>query len=225
MENPCHTNLCSVLTVKTVTCPDHDTIVAAFEHASPAQCTADERAAMDYFLNYVLPCFDINLAKKWLHGTTTHQLLFGDNYVYYVAFALNLTSKFLDPGNVLYNASLIDGNGDPVPVTENPQQPKKKRRKKAVTKKDGPEIEADYYKHVNLVKMAMDQPGFTERMAAWDHELCQKRSAENTNLDGITAANRVSTMHATMENSSRTHHQENVWDVSSGEACLCCWGK
>jgi hypothetical protein len=82
MENPCHTNPYSVLTKTTVTCPDHDTIVAAFEHASPAQCTTDERAAMDYFLNYVLPCFDNNLAKKWLHGTTTHQLLFGENYVY-----------------------------------------------------------------------------------------------------------------------------------------------
>ena len=83
---------------------------------------------MDYFLNYVLTCFDINLAKKWLHGTTTHQLLFGENYVYDVAFALKLTSKFSDPGNVLYNAGLVNDNGDPVPATENPQQPKKKRR-------------------------------------------------------------------------------------------------
>jgi hypothetical protein len=49
---------------------------------------------MDYFLNYVLPCFDINLAKNWLHGTTTHQLLFRENYVYDVAFALNLTSNW-----------------------------------------------------------------------------------------------------------------------------------
>jgi hypothetical protein len=161
-------------------------------------------------IGYVLPCFDNSLAKKWLHGTTTHQLLFGENYVYNVAFSLNLTSKFSDPGNLLYNAGLVDDNEDPVPATENPQQPKKKRRKKAVTKKDGPEIKADYYKRVNLVKMAMEQPGFTERMAAWHHELCKKCSTKNTNLDGITAANRVSTMHATMENTSRTHSKETA---------------
>jgi hypothetical protein len=81
---------------------------------------------MDYFLNYVLPpCFDNNLAKKWVRESTTHQLLFGETYVYDVAFALNLTSKILDPGNVRYNAGLVDENGDPVPATENPQQPKK----------------------------------------------------------------------------------------------------
>jgi hypothetical protein len=151
MDGPCHANPRAVLAEKTLTCPDHDTIAAAFEHASPDQCTAEERNAMDYFLNYVLPCFDNNLAKKRVHGTTNHQLLFGETYVYNVAFALNLTSKFSDPGNVLYNANLVDENRDPVPATDNPQQPKKKRRKKAVTKKDGPDIEADYYKHVNFV--------------------------------------------------------------------------
>jgi hypothetical protein len=66
----------------------------------------EERKAMDYFLNCVLTSFDSNLTKKWVHGTSTHQLLLGDAYVYDVAFALNLTSKFSDPGNVLYNAGL-----------------------------------------------------------------------------------------------------------------------
>jgi hypothetical protein len=88
--------------------------------------------------------------------------------IYNVAFALNLNSKFSDPGNVLYNAGLVvDEIGEPLPATENPQLPKKRRRKKTVTKKDGPDIiEADYYKHVNLVKTVMAQSGFTERMTA-----------------------------------------------------------
>jgi hypothetical protein len=78
----------------------------------------------------------------------------------------------------------------------------KKRRKKAITKKDGPEIEADYYQQVNLVKEAMKHPRFTERMTAWDHELCKDRHSRDAGPDGVTAANRVSTMHAIMENTN-----------------------
>jgi hypothetical protein len=65
MDDHCHTDPHAVLAKKTLTCPDHDTIAAAFKHeTNPKQCTVEECKAMDYFLNYVLPCFDINLAKN-----------------------------------------------------------------------------------------------------------------------------------------------------------------
>jgi hypothetical protein len=136
---------------------------------------------MEFFLDTTLASVDPLLLKKWIPGSTTDISHFGKSYPFDVALAFNLTNKFSNPATVLHNAGILDESGKLLPKDAKLSPPKKKYRKKAVTKKLGRETESDYYKHIHiLVTTEVNTPGFAHRIEWWDKKLCDKRTSNSS---------------------------------------------
>ena len=133
---------------------------------------------MKFLLTTAVPAVDPNVLRgKLWNKTRTHVGFFGiKNWPHEIATAMILISKFSDLDNLLYNAGLIDEDGNRIDLGEGqPQKPKKKRRKKMHTKMGEKELQADYYRICKFMRKLSKEEGFEERMKQWDEMLCGDR--------------------------------------------------
>ena len=93
------------------------------------------------------------------------------------ALALVLVKHFSDTGNVLYNAGLVDENGNTIDVgaDQNLLKPVRKRRKKMQVKETTKNVQKSYYALVLKLKQEKLKDGYDLRMKTWDDMLCQHR--------------------------------------------------
>ncbi len=150
---------------------------------------------MSLVLNLAIPAVDPNVLKDrlWTKGVTTHVSFFGSAWKHEMATALLLIEKFSDVNNLLYNAGIIDDDGNYVTCgSDDPVKPVKKKRKKMQTKTESGLLARDYYMLCGYFHQMQKGEGFKERMAAWDLLCCGDRGREPLQ----TRKDRVDTMAA-----------------------------
>ena len=185
--------------------PKASLIMAAFEHATPADAPSDIVAAMSFMLNMAVPAVDPNILKDrlWTKGKTTHLSFFGPAWKHEMATALLLVEKFSDVDNLLYNAGIINEKGEFLDCgTASPVKPIRKKRKKMHTKSESGTLARHYYKLCGYFGDLQKKEGFKERMAAWDLKCCDERGREPLHAP----TDRVDTMAAEFGQSQGTDY-------------------
>ncbi len=150
---------------------------------------------MSFVLNLAVPAVDPNVLKDrlWTKGVTTHVSFFGSVWKHEMGTALLLVEKFSDVNNLLYNAGIIDDDGNYVTCGSNdPVKPVKKKRKKMHTKTESGLLSRHYYMLCGYFIQLQKEEGFKERMAAWDLLCCGERGRDPLQ----TRKDRVDTMAA-----------------------------
>ena len=179
------------------TCPTVDDIIEATRKMPGDNDVTDkDRDAMHLFLMVAFSSLDARLEKQWKKGTT-HMKFFSRTYAYEVGVAFLLIAHFSDTQNILYNAGLVDEDGNRVEAQslDEVQKPKRKKRKKMQTAENSLEHQKAYYKYVKLIKDEMKRPGFEERMRAWDAGICDTSRCKDkdTTPTGETPTTRLNT--------------------------------
>lgn len=154
-------------------------IIQGLQEVDPDKASVEIREAMKFLLNTAVPAVDPNVLRSRMWSKSgTHVGFFGKtNWSHEIATALILMSKFSDLDNLLYNAGLVDEEGNRIQVSEGvPQKPKKKKRKKMQTKMGEKELQADYYKLCKFLRRLAKEDGFELRMKRWDELCCGDRS-------------------------------------------------
>ena len=175
----------------TLRVPKARDILVALGQKDPKLATEEQTSAMDFLLNVALPAVDPKLTKNWIRGKSTTIDTYKSRLPMEIATAAVLIEKFSDTENLLYNAGLVDADGNTINLDgRRPIKPEKKRRKKMHTKVKEGELTNFYYAVVKHIDSLMELSWFADSSRAWDEICCADRGA----VLEIVSASRANTV-------------------------------
>ena len=170
----------------TLPVPKARDVLLAMAQKDPKSANEEQTSAMDFLLNVALPAVDPKLTKNWIKGKSTTIDTYKGRLPMEIATAAVLIEKFSDTDNLLYNAGLVDSEGNPIDLNGGrPIKPEKKRRKKIHTKVKEGELTDFYYAVVNHVDSLMALSWFADSSRTWDKICCADRGAV---LESVSAS-------------------------------------
>ena len=161
-------------------------VLLAMGSKDPKNATDEHRDAMDFLLNVALPAVDPKLTKNWIKDKSTTIDTYKGRLPMEIATAAVLIEKFSETENLLYNAGLVDSDGNTIDLRGGePIKPEKKRRKKMHTKVKEGELTDFYYAVVKHVEKLMKTSWFADSSKLWDKICCEERGAV---LESVSAS-------------------------------------